>query len=188
MSKKVKKILMAMLPLTAIASMPLVAMRCEKTKTPEEKKPEDKKPEDKKPEGKTTIENIINKHKEIKDDELNKTKSLLNELNKEIKKREGKKPNKEFDNLEKKVKQLELIDQTKILNQDAITKFIESYKEIIKQQELNDLVYKKLFDTIKQNNDLITQSNELLQKSPDNSQKIKQSYQEIITKSKPKEK
>uniref|UniRef100_UPI00193A9F48 hypothetical protein n=1 Tax=Metamycoplasma hominis TaxID=2098 RepID=UPI00193A9F48 len=40
-----------------------------------------------KPEGETTIENIINKHKEIKDDELNNTKSLLDQFKKSIEER-----------------------------------------------------------------------------------------------------
>lgn len=88
--KKSKKILLTIgIAFPLLASTPLVAAGCVETKKPEVQ-PEGEKPgttPEKKPEGETTIENIINKHNEIKDDELNKTKSLLNELNKEIEKR-----------------------------------------------------------------------------------------------------
>ncbi|MEX1816436.1 variable surface lipoprotein, partial [Metamycoplasma hominis] len=85
--KKSKKILLTIgIAFPLLASTPLVAAGCVETKKPEGEKPGTT-PEVK-PESETTIENIINKHKEIKDDELNKTKSLLNELNKEIEKRE----------------------------------------------------------------------------------------------------
>ena len=75
--KKTKKIFLTMgaiLPL--LISTPLVAAGCVKTKKFEVK-----------PKGETTIENIINKHKEIKDDELNNTKSLLDQFKKSIEER-----------------------------------------------------------------------------------------------------
>ncbi|WP_369016441.1 variable surface lipoprotein [Metamycoplasma hominis] len=84
--KKSKKILLTIgIAFPLLASTPLVAAGCVKTNNPEGEKPGTT-PE-KKPEGETTIENIIKNHNEIKDDELNKIKSLLNELNKEIEKR-----------------------------------------------------------------------------------------------------
>lgn len=107
--KKSKKILLTIgIAFPLLASTPLVAAGCVKTKNPEAK-----------PEGETTIENIINKHKEIKDDELNKTKSLLNELNKEIEKRE------EQNLLEKRNN---LIKETEA-KWDDITKKIDEYSK-----------------------------------------------------------
>ncbi|WP_203341567.1 variable surface lipoprotein [Metamycoplasma hominis] len=97
--KKSKKILLTIgIAFPLLASTPLVAAGCVETNKPEDKKPgttPEKKPEDKKPgttpekksEGETTIENIINKHKEIKDDELNNTKSLLDQFKKSIEER-----------------------------------------------------------------------------------------------------
>ncbi|MGC7170281.1 variable surface lipoprotein [Metamycoplasma hominis] len=138
--KKSKKILLTMgVVLPLLASTPLVAAGCVETKKPEvkpegekpgttpEKKPEGEKPgttPEVKPEGETTIENIINKHKEIKDDELNKTKSLLNELNKEIEKREIEK--REEQNLLEK--RNNLIKETEA-KWDDITKKIDEYSK-----------------------------------------------------------
>ncbi len=89
--KKSKKILLTIgIAFPLLASTPLVAAGCVETNKPEDKKPEDKKPgttPEKKSEGETTIENIINKHKEIKDDELNNTKSLLDQFKKSIEER-----------------------------------------------------------------------------------------------------
>lgn len=88
--KKSKKILLTIgIAFPLLASTPLVAAGCVETKKPEVK-PEGEKPgttPEKKPEGETTIENIINKHKEIKDDELNNTKSLLDQFKKSIEER-----------------------------------------------------------------------------------------------------
>ncbi|MGC7154261.1 variable surface lipoprotein [Metamycoplasma hominis] len=134
--KKSKKILLTIgIAFPLLASTPLVAAGCVETKKPEgekpgttpEKKPEGEKPgttPEVKPEGETTIENIINKHKEIKDDELNKTKSLLNELNKEIEKREIEK--REEQNLLEK--RNNLIKETEA-KWDDITKKIEEYSK-----------------------------------------------------------
>ncbi|AIU34262.1 lipoprotein [Metamycoplasma hominis ATCC 27545] len=84
--KKSKKILLTIgIAFPLLASTPLVAAGCVETKKPEGEKPGTT-PE-KKPEGETTIENIINKHKEIKDDELNNTKSLLDQFKKSIEER-----------------------------------------------------------------------------------------------------
>ena len=88
--KKSKKILLTIgIAFPLLASTPLVAAGCVETKKPEVQ-PEGEKPgttPEKKPEGETTIENIINKHKEIKDDELNNTKSLLDQFKKSIEER-----------------------------------------------------------------------------------------------------
>ncbi|QKX36864.1 variable surface lipoprotein [Metamycoplasma hominis] len=112
--KKSKKILLTIgIAFPLLASTPLVAAGCVDPKKPEVK-----------PEGETTIENIINKHKEIKDDELNKTKSLLNELNKEIEKREIEK-REEQNLLEKRNK---LIKETEA-KWDDITKKIDEYSK-----------------------------------------------------------
>ncbi|MGC7162193.1 variable surface lipoprotein [Metamycoplasma hominis] len=126
--KKSKKILLTIgIAFPLLASTPLVAAGCVETNKPEDNKPEDKKPgttPEKKSEGETTIENIINKHKEIKDDELNKTKSLLNELNKEIEKREIEK--REEQNLLEK--RNNLIKETEA-KWDDITKKIDEYSK-----------------------------------------------------------
>ncbi|WP_203283177.1 variable surface lipoprotein [Metamycoplasma hominis] len=131
--KKSKKILLTMgVVLPLLASTPLVAAGCVETNKPEDKKPEDKKPgttPEVKPEGETTIENIINKHKEIKDDELNKTKSLLNELNKEIEKREIEKRE-----IEKREEQNLLEKRNNLIKEteakwDDITKKIDEYSK-----------------------------------------------------------
>lgn len=97
--KKSKKILLTIgIAFPLLASTPLVAAGCVETKKPEVKpegekpgttpevKPDDKKPEVK-PENKTFIENIIKNHNEIKDDELNNTKSLLDQFKKSIEER-----------------------------------------------------------------------------------------------------
>ncbi|WP_203282738.1 variable surface lipoprotein, partial [Metamycoplasma hominis] len=97
--KKSKKILLTIgIAFPLLASTPLVAAGCVETKklevkpegekpgTTPEVKPDDKKPEVK-PENKTFIENIIKNHNEIKDDELNKTKSLLDQFKKSIEER-----------------------------------------------------------------------------------------------------
>ncbi|WP_158665300.1 variable surface lipoprotein [Metamycoplasma hominis] len=133
--KKSKKILLTIgIAFPLLASTPLVAAGCVKTNNPEakpddkkpgttpEKKPEGEKPgttPEVKPEGETTIENIIKNHNEIKDDELNKTKSLLNELNKEIEKRE------EQNLLEKRNNLIKEIEA----KWDDITKKIEEYSK-----------------------------------------------------------
>ncbi|MEX1820082.1 variable surface lipoprotein, partial [Metamycoplasma hominis] len=125
--KKSKKILLTIgIAFPLLASTPLVAAGCVETKKPEVK-PEGEKPgttPEVKPEGETTIENIINKHKEIKDDELNKTKSLLNELNKEIEKREIEK-REEQNLLEKRNNLIKEIEA----KWDDITKKIDEYSK-----------------------------------------------------------
>ncbi|MGC7158877.1 variable surface lipoprotein [Metamycoplasma hominis] len=121
--KKSKKILLTIgIAFPLLASTPLVAAGCVETKKPEGEKPGTT-PEVK-PESETTIENIINKHKEIKDDELNKTKSLLNELNKEIEKREIEK-REEQNLLEKRNNLIKEIEA----KWDDITKKIEEYSK-----------------------------------------------------------
>ncbi|WP_049342517.1 variable surface lipoprotein [Metamycoplasma hominis] len=121
--KKSKKILLTIgIAFPLLASTPLVAAGCVETKKPEGEKPGTT-PEVK-PESETTIENIINKHKEIKDDELNKTKSLLNELNKEIEKREVEK-REEQNLLEKRNNLIKEIEA----KWDDITKKIEEYSK-----------------------------------------------------------
>ncbi|WP_217702314.1 variable surface lipoprotein [Metamycoplasma hominis] len=143
--KKSKKILLTMgVVLPLLASTPLVAAGCVETKKPEvkpegekpgttpEKKPEGEKPgttPEVKPEGETTIENIIKNHNEIKDDELNKTKSLLNELNKEIEKREIEKRE-----IEKREEQNLLEKRNNLIKEteakwDDITKKIDEYSK-----------------------------------------------------------
>ncbi|MBD3899146.1 variable surface lipoprotein, partial [Mycoplasma hominis] len=131
--KKSKKILLTIgIAFPLLASTPLVAAGCVETNKPEDNKPEDKKPgttPEKKSEGETTIENIINKHKEIKDDELNKTKSLLNELNKEIEKREIEKRE-----IEKREEQNLLEKRNNLIKEteakwDDITKKIDEYSK-----------------------------------------------------------
>ncbi|MEX1816960.1 variable surface lipoprotein [Metamycoplasma hominis] len=89
-------------------------------------------------ENKTFIENIINKNKEIKDDELNKTKSLLNELNKEIEKREEiliKNIKDNFSKFNKEIKDDELNKTKSLLN--------ELNKEIKKREEEQNLLEKR---------------------------------------------
>ncbi|MGC7186278.1 variable surface lipoprotein [Metamycoplasma hominis] len=126
--KKSKKILLTIgIAFPLLASTPLVAAGCVETNKPEDKKPGTT-PE-KKSEGETTIENIINKHKEIKDDELNKTKSLLNELNKEIEKREIEKRE-----IEKREEQNLLEKRNNLIKEteakwDDITKKIDEYSK-----------------------------------------------------------
>ncbi|AUW37073.1 hypothetical protein C1937_01235 [Metamycoplasma hominis] len=136
--------LTTMLPLATISCDYGVKQNSKENKEdlkPDENKPEPKpepKPDDKKPgttpevkpEGETTIDNIINKHKEIKDDELNKTKSLLNELNKEIEKRE------EQNLLEKRNK---LIKETEA-KWDDITKKIDEYSKDAKISKFQEFI------------------------------------------------
>ena len=118
----------AILPL--LISTPLVAAGCVETKKPEVK-----------PEGETTIENIINKHKEIKDDELNKTKSLLNELNKEIEKREEQNLLEKRNNLIKEI-EAKWDDITKKIEEYSKDAIISKFPEFI--QITDYLEYKKI--------------------------------------------